>query len=81
MGETFLIARHMGDRGTAILKMDQRDAVQVIRENRGADFQLAVLGGKNLNAVKRVYGEYAPYHTVSSLDGLLSYVKKKPLHN
>lgn len=81
MGETFLIARYMGDRGTAILKINQRDAVKVIRENRGADFQLAVLGGKDLNAVKRVYGEYAPYHSVTSLDGLFSYVEKKPLHN
>ena len=66
----------MGDRGTAILKTNQREAIRAIRENRGTAFQLAVLGGKNMNAVKRVYGEYAPYYTVDSLDGLLSYVKK-----
>ncbi|WP_394120327.1 hypothetical protein [Planococcus donghaensis] len=81
MSETFLIARHMGDRGTAILKTNQREAIRAIRENRGTAFQLAVLGGKNINAVKRVYGEYAPYHTVDSLDGLLSHVKKNSVSN
>lgn len=80
MGETFLIARHMGNRGTAILKMNQREAIRVIRENRGSDFQLAVLGGKDLHAVKRVYAEYAPFQKVSSVEGLLSYVEKKSLH-
>ena len=81
MGETFLIARHMGERGTAILKMERREAIKVIRENLGADFQLAILGGKNINAVQRVYGEYAPYYSVDSLEGLFSYVKKKAMHN
>ncbi|MDQ0428521.1 hypothetical protein QOZ98_001347 [Planomicrobium stackebrandtii] len=76
MGETFLIARHMGGRETAILKTSHREAVRAIRENKGTAFQLAVLGGKNINTVKRVYGEYAPYRTVDSLDGLLSYVKR-----
>jgi len=81
MGEIFLIARHMDDRGTAILKTSHREAVRTIRENRGTAFQLAVLGGKNINAVKRVYGEYAPYHTVDSLDSLLSHVKKNSVSN
>ena len=81
MGETFLIARYMGDRGTAILKTNHREAVRAIRENRGTAFQLAVLGGKNINAVKRVYGEYAPYHTVDSLDSLFSHVKKNSVSN
>ncbi|MBE1554174.1 hypothetical protein [Sporosarcina limicola] len=45
MCETFLIARHMGVRGTAILKIDRGKAIQVLRDNRGVDFQLAVLGG------------------------------------
>lgn len=81
MGETFLIARHTGGRETAILKTSRREAVRAIRENRGTAFQLAVLGGKNINAVKRVYGEYAPYHTVDSLDSLLSHVKKNSVSN
>lgn len=42
-----------------------------MKSNRGIDFQLGVLGGANLQSVIRVYGEFAPYTKVNSVQEFL----------
>lgn len=67
MSSSFLYARRTGIRGTYILPLSIIDAILVMKENRGCDFQLGVLGGADLQSVMRVYGEFAPYKRVHSV--------------
>lgn len=69
---SFLYARKTGVKGTSILPLSHIDAIQVMKENRGCNFQLGVLGGPDLQTVMRVYGEFAPYQRVESVQELLS---------
>lgn len=71
MSSTFIFARKMGKLGTAILPLPRKEAVQLMREYMDEDFQLGVLGGKDLQTVMKVYGEYAPYHKVDTVEQLL----------
>ena len=64
MSSSFLYARKTGVGGTSILPLPNSEAIKVMKENRGCDFQLGVLGGADLQSVMRVYGEFAPYKKV-----------------
>ncbi|WP_153721072.1 hypothetical protein [Sporosarcina cascadiensis] len=70
MEYSFLYARRTGVKATAILPMSKKEAIGVMKSNRGIDFQLGVLGGGDLETVTRVYGEFAPYKKVGSVQEL-----------
>lgn len=70
MESSFLYARKPGVTSTAILPMSKKDALHVMKSNRGIDFQLGVLGGSDLETVTRVYGEFAPYYKVKNVQEL-----------
>ncbi|GEN85068.1 hypothetical protein SLU01_33800 [Sporosarcina luteola] len=74
---SFLYARRSGGKATAILPMDKKDALRVMKANRGIDFQLGVLGGADLETVTRVYGEFAPYRRVKTIEELFEQVDYK----
>lgn len=67
---SFLYARKPGIKATVILPMEKKDALNVMKANRGLDFQLGVLGGTDFETVTRVYGEFAPYRKVNSVEEL-----------
>lgn len=71
MSTSFLYARRTGVKGTSILPLSKVEAINVMKSNRGIDFQLGVLGGADLQSVMRVYGEFAPYTKVNSVQELL----------
>lgn len=71
MSSSFLYARRTGVKGTFILPLSKVEAINVMKANRGIDFQLGVLGGADLQSVMRVYGEFAPYKKVNSVQELL----------
>lgn len=71
MSSSFLYARRTGVKGTSILPLSKVEAIKVMKSNRGIDFQLGVLGGADLQTVMRVYGEFAPYTKVNSIEELL----------
>lgn len=66
-----LYARKRGHRETRVIELDSREAINIIRQNRKCGFQLGMIGSTNLNSVARVYGEFAPFRRVSSVDELL----------
>jgi len=74
VASTYIFARKMGELGTTILPMPRKEAVQLMRKYMEADFQLGVLGGRDLKTIKSVYGEYAPYKKVNSVEELLQSV-------
>lgn len=71
VSSSFLYARKTGIRGTSILPLSNVEAINVMKQNRGVDFQLGVLGGADLQTVMRVSGEFAPYTKVESVQELL----------
>lgn len=73
MRKTYLYARRVGMGGTAILEIDRREAISVMKENRKCGFQLGILGGPNVDVVKRVYGEFAPFKKVESIQELAEF--------
>lgn len=72
MSSSFLYARITGVRGTSILPLTNIEAIKVMKQNRGSDFQLGVLGGADLQTVMRVYGEFAPYKKVETVQELFN---------
>ncbi|MDN5343502.1 MAG: hypothetical protein PWP28_2382 [Oceanotoga sp.] len=72
---SYLYARRVGKKGTWLIKMDMKKALKIIKENDEMRDYLGVIGGKNINSLKRTYGEYAPFKEVDSLEEI-----KKEMH-
>ena len=61
MSTTFLYAREPGYRGTIVYRMDRKEAVGVMRKYRISKYQIGILSAKNIEALRRVYGEFTPF--------------------
>ena len=75
MDQTYVFARKVDIQGTALLEMNRKDAVRLMRQHRKTGAQLGILGGANLQSIQKVYGEYAPYKKVNTVDQLLAVIK------
>jgi hypothetical protein len=76
MDQTYLFVRKVGIKGTTLLAMTRKEAIQLIRRHRKTDFQIGILGGANIQSIQRVYGEYAPFTKVDTVDQLLEVIKE-----
>lgn len=66
-----LYARKRGRGETRVLELESKEAIKVMKQNRKCDFQLGMIGSTNLQSVARVYGEFAPFKKVASIEDLL----------
>ena len=41
--------------------MDRKEAVGVIRKHRKTKYQIGILSAKNIESLRCVYGEFAPF--------------------
>ena len=64
MNTTFLYIREPGHRGTIVSQMDRREAVEVMRKYRKSKYQIGILSAKDIESLRRVYGEFAPFKEV-----------------
>lgn len=73
MFKTYLFVRKTGILGTKIVETTRKEAVKYIRENNkinDEEIQIGILGGKDYETVKSVYGEYAPFKKLNSISEL-----------
>ena len=61
MNAAFLYIRKPGHRGTIVYRMDRKEAVRVMRKQRKTKYQIGILSAKNIESLRRVYGEFAPF--------------------
>ena len=61
MSATFLYVRDPSYRGTIVFQMDRQKAVGVMRKYRKSKYQIGILSAKNIESLRRVYGEFAPF--------------------
>ena len=61
MSTIFLYIREPGHRGTIVYRMDRKKAVGVMRKHRKTKYQIGILSAKNIESLRRVYGEFAPF--------------------
>lgn len=71
MGRTYLFARRIGVKGTTVLETTGTEAISIIKKNRKRGLQLGILCGPNYEAIRKNYGEYAPYRKVDSVNKLI----------
>lgn len=71
MCRAYLYIRKEGITGTKILEITRKEAISIIRANRRIGYDLGIFGGKSLEVIKSVYGEYAPFIQVDSKEELL----------
>ena len=64
MSTIFLYIRESGHRGTIVSQMDRREAVEVMRKYRKSKYQIGILSAKDIESLRRVYGEFAPFKEV-----------------
>ena len=64
MSTIFLYIREPGHRGTIVSQMDRREAVGVMRKYRKSKYQIGILSAKDIESLRRVYGEFAPFKEV-----------------
>ena len=57
----FLYIREPGHRGTIVYQMGRKEAVKVMRKRRKTKYQIGILSAKNIESLRRVYGEFAPF--------------------
>ncbi|TYQ15252.1 UNVERIFIED_CONTAM: hypothetical protein Cloal_1680 [Acetivibrio alkalicellulosi] len=69
--KTYIFARKIGTSATKIMEIDKKEAVRVMKENRNSDYQLGMLTGGSFDTVIKVYGEYAPFHRVKTIQELV----------
>ena len=60
----FLYIREPSHRGTIVSQMDRREAVEVMRKYRKSKYQIGILSAKDIESLRRVYGEFAPFKEV-----------------
>ena len=58
---TFLYIREPGHRGTIVYQIGKKEAVKVMRKHRKTKYQIGILSAKNIESLRRVYGEFAPF--------------------
>lgn len=75
MDYVYLYARKLGKTGTRLVKLTRKEAIAFMRQNRNTGYQIGVLGSDNINAVRRIYGEYAPFTVVGSKEELANSLK------
>ena len=61
MSTIFLYIRKPSHRGTIVYQMDRKEAVGVMRKHRKTKYQIGILSAKNIESLRRVYGEFAPF--------------------
>lgn len=76
LDQTYLFARRVGIQGTALLKMSRKEAINLMRNHRKTGYQLGILGGPNIQSVQKVYGEYAPFKKVDTVEQLFKTIKE-----
>ena len=64
MSTIFLYIREPSHRGTIVSQMDRREAVEVMRKYRKSKYQIGILSAKDIESLRRVYGEFAPFKEV-----------------
>ena len=64
MSTRFLYVRESSHRGTIVSQMDRREAVEVMRKYRKSKYQIGILSAKDIESLRRVYGEFAPFKEV-----------------
>ena len=64
MSTIFLYVRKPGHRGTIVSRMDRKEAVGVMRKYRKSKYQIGILSAKNIESLRLVYGEFAPFKEV-----------------
>ena len=64
MSMIFLYIREPGHRGTIVSQMDRREAVEVMRKYRKSKYQIGILSAKDIESLRRVYGEFDPFKEV-----------------
>ena len=64
MSTIFLYIRESSHRGTIVSQMDRREAVGVMRKYRKSKYQIGILSAKDIESLRRVYGEFAPFKEV-----------------
>ena len=67
-----LYARKRGRGETRVIEIDGKEAIKVMKAHRKCDFQLGMIGSVKLESVARVYGEFAPFKKVNTVDELLA---------
>lgn len=59
-----------------ITQMNRKEAVRVMRTHRKTGCQLGILGAPNIQSIQNVYGEYAPFKKIDTVDQLLEELVK-----
>ena len=72
-----LYARKRGRGETRVMEIDSKEAIKVMKANRKCGFQLGMIGSVELVSVARVYGEFAPFKKVNSVEELIAPFSKK----
>lgn len=72
----FLYARKSGYTGTYIIEIDKISAIEFMKNNKNISNKMGIIGGKNINNIKKVYGEYAPFKIVNSLYAIKEAMKE-----
>lgn len=75
MSSSYLYIRKVGIKGTKVLETTRKNALAIIKANRKSDYQIGILGGRNLDVIKRVYGEFAPFIEVETEKELTDTIK------
>lgn len=71
--KVYLFARKPGVLGTKIMEIEEMKAIEYLEANYDNDLgiDLGILSGDSFGTVRSVYGEYAPFKKVNSLDELM----------
>lgn len=78
--KTYLYVRKIGTDTTRIMEIDKKQAVMVMKENRNSNYQIGMLTGCSFDTVIKVFGEYAPFHKVKTIDELITPCNKANFH-
>lgn len=76
MCKSYLYVRKAEIDGTRVWETTRKNAIDIIRANRRTGYEIGILGGRSLEVIRSVYGEFAPFIELHSEEELLKLIRQ-----
>lgn len=77
MSTVYLYIRKPCSMGTLVLNIDREEALEIIETFTGSKYQIGMFVAKNIEVLRRIYAEFAPFKEAESKEYIIEILKEK----
>ncbi len=77
MSTVYLYIRKPCSMGTLVLNIDREEALEIIETFIGSQYQVGIFAAKNIEVLRKIYAEFAPFKEAESKEYIIEILKGK----